>query len=285
MRNLKLTLAYDGTRYVGWQIQPNGRSIQEVLQQTIRAVTGEEPKLLVAGRTDAGVHALGQVCNFQTESTIPCSGLRAALQAQLPHDIAVREVQDVPLDFHATYSAKRKHYCYVLYNSKSPNPFTRHYAYQYHIPLDVEVMRLAAQHLLGTHDFRCFETQWPNKATSIRTIFRAAVSRHSGCPVHALRELEPPQNVAGAESAGDSQEGDYLWIDLVADGFLYNMVRAIVGTLIRIGRGYWQPEDMRRIIQQQDRSLAGETVPPQGLYLVSVEYPERPASQVDPLHS
>jgi tRNA pseudouridine38-40 synthase len=285
MRNLKLTLAYDGTRYAGWQIQPNGLSIQEVLQQAIRAVTGEEPKLLVAGRTDAGVHALGQVCNFQTKSSIPCSGLQAALQAQLPPDIAVREVQDVPLDFHATYSAKRKHYCYVVHNSRWPNPFTRHYAYQYHIPLDVKVMRAAAQHLLGTHDFRCFETQWPNKATSIRTIFHADVSRHSGCPVHALRKHEPLLTPAESESVEASLDGDYLWFDLVADGFLYNMVRAIVGTLIRIGRGYWQPDDMRRIIQQQDRSLAGETAPPQGLYLVSVEYPERPDSQVDSHHS
>ena len=275
MRNLKLTLAYDGTNYVGWQIQTNGRAIQEVIERALFRLTGEEPRLLVAGRTDSGVHALGQVCNFTTDSPIPCHGFRNALQDILPDDILVREVEEVPLDFHATYSAKCKHYRYVIVNSKLPNPFVQRYAYHYHVALDADLMHAAAQELLGTHDFRCFETKWPNKTTSVRTILRAAVTRQPGWPVFTYPEpsdsrpyVSPHMPSAPAAPAGC----EFLWLDIVADGFLYNMVRTIVGTLIRVGRGYWQPSDIRRIIDQQDRTFAGETAPPHGLYLVGVAY-------------
>lgn len=275
MRNLKLTLAYDGTNYVGWQIQTNGRAIQEVVERAISRLTGEAAKLLVAGRTDSGVHALGQVCSLRTNTPIPCAGFRNALQDLLPDDILVREVEEAPLDFHATYSAKCKHYRYVIRNSKLPDPFSRPFAYHYHVALDTELMHAAAQELLGTHDFRCFETKWPNKATSVRTVLRTAVTRQTGWPVFTYPEPtdsqpyeSPLMRLAPVAPAGC----DFLWIDLVADGFLYNMVRTIAGTLIRVGRGYWQPSDIRRIIDQQDRTLAGETAPPQGLYLVNVDY-------------
>ena len=168
-----MTLAYDGTNYVGWQIQTNGRAIQEVVERAIFRLTGENVRLLVAGRTDSGVHALGQVCSFQTETRIPCLGFRNALQDILPEDILIREVEDVPLSFHATYSAKCKHYRYVILNSKLPNPFSKRYAYHYHVELNAELMQAAAQELIGTHDFRCFESKWPNKATSVRTIMRS----------------------------------------------------------------------------------------------------------------
>ncbi len=275
MRNLKLTLAYDGTNYVGWQIQSNGRAIQEVMERCLSRLTGEETKLLAAGRTDSGVHALGQVCSFRTNTRIPCHGLRNALQDILPEDILVREVEEVPLDFHATFSARCKHYRYVIFNSKLPNPLVRHYAYHYHVALDFEVMHAAAQELLGTHDFRCFETKWPNKATSVRTILHAAVTRQTGWPVFtypAPTDSQPYVSPRARSVLADPVGGEFLWIDLVADGFLYNMVRTIVGTLIRVGRGYWEPADIRRIINQQDRTLAGETVPANGLYLVSATY-------------
>lgn len=275
MRNLKLTLAYDGTDYVGWQIQSNGLAIQEVLERAISQLTGEENKLLVAGRTDSGVHALGQVCNFRTNSPIPCHGFRNALQDILPEDILVREVEEAPLDFHATFSAKSKHYRYVILNSRLPNPFVKRYAYHYHVALDVNVMQVAAQELLGTHDFRCFETKWPNKATSVRTVLRASVTRQTCWPVFGYPEpsdsqpyLSPKMKVAPIVAPGP----EFVWVDIAADGFLYNMVRTIVGTLIRVGRGYWQPSDIRRIVNEQDRTLAGETAPAHGLYLVNVDY-------------
>ncbi len=283
MRNLKLTLAYDGTNYVGWQIQTNGRAIQEVVERAISKLTGEAAKLLVAGRTDSGVHALGQVCSLRTNTPIPCHGFRNALQDILPDDILVREVEEVPLEFHATYSAKCKHYRYVIWNSKLPNPFSRQFAYHYHVALDADVMHVAAQELLGTHDFRCFETKWPNKATSVRTVLRTAVTRQTGWPVITYPEPtdsqpyeSPMMRPAPVAPAGC----DFLWIDLVADGFLYNMVRTIAGTLMRVGRGYWQPSDIRRIIDQQNRTLAGETAPPQGLYLVNVDYGDQAASKL-----
>ena len=275
MRNLKLTLAYDGTDYVGWQMQTNGRAIQEVLEKAISRLTGEPSKLLVAGRTDSGVHALGQVCSLRTNASIPCRGFRSALQDILPEDILVREVEEVPLDFHATYSAKSKHYRYVIWNSQLPNPFVKRYAYQYHVALDVDVMQAAAQELLGTHDFRCFESRWPNKATSVRTVLRCSVTRQTGWPIFGYPEpsasqpyLSPKMSTLPVVAPGY----EFLWVDIAADGFLYNMVRSIVGTLIRVGRGYWQPSDIRRIVNEQDRTLAGETAPAQGLYLVSVDY-------------
>lgn len=275
MRNLKLTLAYDGTDYVGWQIQANGLAIQQVLEEAISRLTGEEIRLLVAGRTDSGVHALGQVCSFQTNAPIPCLGFRSALQDILPEDILVREIEEVPLDFHATYSAKSKHYRYVVWNSQLPNPFVKRYAYHYHVALDVDVMHAAAQELIGTHDFRCFETRWPNKATSVRTVTRCSVTRQTGWPVFGYAEptrshpyRSPKMDAVPVVAAGH----EFIWIDIAADGFLYNMVRAVAGTLIRVGRGYWQPSDIRRIIQEQDRTLAGDTAPPQGLYMVSVDY-------------
>jgi len=275
MRNLKLTLAYDGTDYVGWQTQTNGRAIQEVLERAISKLTGESSKLVVAGRTDSGVHALGQVCSLLTNTSIPCLGLRAALHDILPEDILVREIEEVPLDFHATYSAKSKHYRYVIWNSKLPNPFSKRYAYHYHVTLNAEAMQTAAQELLGTHDFRCFESRWPNKATSVRTVLRCSVTRQTGWPIFGYpepSESKPYRSAKMPVTPVVAPGHEFLWIDIAADGFLYNMVRSIAGTLIRVGRGYWQPSDLRRIINDQDRTLAGETAPAHGLYMVSVEY-------------
>ena len=289
MRNLKMTLAYDGTDYVGWQIQANGRAIQEVVERAIFRLTGEEVRLLVAGRTDSGVHALGQVCSFQTNASIPCYGFRDALQDILPEDILIREVEEVPLSFHATYSAKCKHYRYVIWNSKLPNPFVKRYAYHYPVELRADVMHAAAQELIGTRDFRCFESRWPNKATSVRTIMQASVTRHTGWPIftypepsksrpyvspHLRKQAGELHAVAPIAQSPSDQGGDFLWFDIVADGFLYNMVRSIAGTLIRVGRGYWKPSDIRRIIDEQDRTLAGETAPAHGLYMVEVVYNE-----------
>lgn len=266
MRNIRLTLAYDGTRYVGWQMQPNGVSVQSVVEAAIREFSGCEASVISAGRTDAGVHALGQVANFRTESAIPCRGFVAGLQSFLPDDILVRGADEVPLDFHATYAARRKRYRYVILNARPAHPFLRRYAHEFHAPLDERAMHGAAQVLVGTHDFCCFETQHPNTATSVRTVFETSVGRFGGWPAWNSNALGEAQTSAG----------EFLWFDIVADGFLYNMVRTIAGTLIRVGEHKWDAGDVRRILEGQDRRDAGPTAPACGLYLVSVEYEATP---------
>lgn len=263
MRNLKLTMAYDGTRYVGWQIQPNGPSIQSAVETAIEKLTGLKTSVLVAGRTDSGVHAFGQVASFLTESTIPANQVQTGLQNFLPDDIVIRDVSEVPLDFHATYWAKSKRYRYVIQNSAVLFPFLRHYAWSFRADLDAAAMHAAAQVLLGTHDFRCFESQFPNKATSVRTVLSATVQRVNPWPVWT-------QTAALSDEIPANQE--FICFDIVADGFLYNMVRAIMGTLIKVGKGQWSSDDVRTILTEQDRSQAGETAPAHGLYLMDVNY-------------
>lgn len=259
-RNIRLTLAYDGTNYVGWQIQPNGVSVQSKLQAALKKLTGEDISVIAAGRTDSGVHALGQVVNFTTRSGIPADKFRPGLQHSLPPDIVVRDSCEVPPEFHATYSAIQKRYRYVIVNHQTVLPFMQRYAYHYRGPLDAEAMHAAGQVLLGKHDFRCFESHFPNKATSVRTIKELRVRRLNGWSTWDIDADKP------------STDGDYICLDIVADGFLYNMVRAITGTLLKVGQGRWSRDDVARIVSNQDRSQAGETAPAQGLYLVKVDY-------------
>ena len=263
MRNIRLTLAYDGTNYVGWQVQPNGPSVQTAVEKAIEKLTGAAASVLSAGRTDSGVHALGQVASFQTESSIPCDGFHKALNKFLPDDIIVRDVEEVPLDFHATFSARQKRYRYVIHNCPTHNPFLRNYVWHFHRPIDSDAMHEAGQELVGTHDFRSFESHWPNKASSVRTVKEVTVRRQSFCPLW----LGPSD-----QQSESPNTGDFIWLEIVADGFLYNMVRAIVGTLIPVGRGRWNGENIRHILTSMDRSNAGDTAPPNGLYLVQVDY-------------
>lgn len=262
MRNIRMTVAYDGSNYVGWQVQPNGLSIQEVITKAIQKLTGETVSLLCSGRTDSGVHALGQVVSFHTTSPIPCDGLRKAIQTFLPDDIIIRDLMEAAPDFHATFSAKRKRYRYVIHNTRTHNPFLRRYVWHLHGAIDSAAMHEAAQELLGRHDFRSFETQWPNKATSVRTMMEVTVRRRPYCPL--LFDLQPLPS-------GDDA-GDFIWLEFVADGFLYNMVRTLVGTLVPVGRGRWSRADVRRIMEAMDREEAGDTAPAHGLSLVEVDY-------------
>jgi tRNA pseudouridine38-40 synthase len=270
MRNIRLTLAYDGTGYVGWQIQPNGLSVQSVVEAGIREFSGAQSSLIAAGRTDAGVHALGQVANFRTESTIPCQGFRAGLQTYLPRDVLVVDADEVPLEFHSTYAAKRKRYRYVIHNARARHPFLRAQSYEFHAQLDEREMHEAGQVLVGTHDFRAFETQHPNTASSVRTVFELTVQRFSGWTAWNLCPVSRETDVGSAADAA----GEFISIDIVANGFLYNMVRTIAGTLIRVGERKWDANRVREILERGERPQAGPTAPACGLYLVHVDYGE-----------
>jgi tRNA pseudouridine38-40 synthase len=245
LRRLKLVLSYDGARYRGWQIQPNGPSIQAELADAIQKVTGSRSIPVGSGRTDAGVHALGQAAHFDTHSRLPADRIRLALNHHLPRDIVVREAIDVPREFHARKSAAWKLYRYVFHDGPTPDLFFARYCWKVKTRLDVDRMRRAAQCILGTHDFRCFETKWPNRRSSVRTVRRCDVSRL----------------------------GDFVWIDVESNGFLYNMVRAIAGTLRDVGRGRTLPHAVAAAIESGGRSSAGPTAPAHGLFLVRVEYP------------
>jgi tRNA pseudouridine38-40 synthase len=244
MRNIKLTLSYDGTDFFGWQTQPGFRTVQETLEAAIASLTGEKVHANASGRTDTGVHAVGQVVNFYSASSHPCEVFVRALNAHLPPDVVVREAVDVPQAFDANRDAKRKLYRYVIYDGATPDPFLRRYYCPSRHPLDADTMRRAAECLRGHHDFRSFETDWPNRMSSVRTITHIAVNRF----------------------------GNWIWLDVEADGFLYNMVRAIAGTLINVGRGYWPESQVAEILKAGDRRLAGPTAPAQGLFLIRVSY-------------
>jgi tRNA pseudouridine38-40 synthase len=245
MRNIKLTISYDGTDFNGWQTQPGYRTVQEVLENAIADLTGEPRiRLNASGRTDAGVHAVGQVANFYTASRLPPGKILRAVNARLPPDVIVRDAAEVPEAFDANHDAIRKLYRYVIHDNPVPDVFLRRYCCQSRHRLDAAAMRRAAEALKGRHDFRCFETEWPNRMSSVRTITHLAVNR----------------------------VGDWIWLDVEADGFLYNMVRAIAGTLMYVGRGYWPEAQVAAILEAGDRKLAGPTAPAAGLFLMRVSY-------------
>ncbi|RLS36349.1 MAG: tRNA pseudouridine(38-40) synthase TruA [Planctomycetota bacterium] len=265
MKNLRLLLAYDGTDFAGWQAQSGRyRTVQGVLEEAIEKLTGEETRLLCAGRTDAGVHALGQVASFQTRSSIPVDRWHLALREHLPEDVIIREVSEVPRRFHATYSPLSKRYRYLINNSYVEDLFLRRYSWRVRPHLDVEAMQDAAERLIGTYDFRSFESNWPNNNTSVRTIFDIRVYRSSH--VRMLQSFSCHEECSGND--------DFVAVEVEADGFLYNMVRIITGTLVDVGKGLKTPDDVESIRLGMDRRLAGDTSPAHGLFLVKVYYPE-----------
>ena len=269
VRTIRMTLAYDGTNYCGWQVQPNGVSLQEVVERALSLFTHEPVRVVASGRTDAGVHAVGQVISFETNSTAPCRAFVQGLPIHLPNDVVVRDAGEVAAGFNARFDAQSKWYRYVIHNSAIRSPFLRTSALWQRSHLNDEAMHAAASVLVGTHDFRCFETNWPNRSSSVRTIFRSQVSRLASWQVWNS-DLGP--NVALDAEPPHESDRPFLCFDVEANGFLYNMVRAIVGTLIHVGRGRWTADDMRRIVENGDRSLAGETAPAHGLYLMRVDY-------------
>ncbi|WP_437204495.1 tRNA pseudouridine(38-40) synthase TruA [Planctomicrobium sp. SH664] len=264
MPNIRLRLTYDGTNYSGWQIQPNRPTIQGLIEEALLKVTGEKVNVYSTGRTDAGVHALGQVANFHTPFPIPPHKWRPALQALLPEDIVILESDLVPDEFHATFSAVSKRYRYVIYNRLVADPFARRYSWRIGQPLNLEAMQAASRCLLGTHDFRSFESHWPNKASSVRTVLDLTFQ---SCAPWQLFTGQPL-----SKQAHSTAEQPFLCLEIEADGFLYNMVRTITGTLVNVGRGTWTAADIERVLQAQDRSIAGGTAPAHGLFLVCANY-------------
>jgi tRNA pseudouridine38-40 synthase len=248
MRTIKLTLAYDGTAYAGWQVQSQGKTIQGVLESTLAKITGEAVRVTASGRTDAGVHALGQVVGFRTESRLRVEVLKRALNAELPRDVAVLEAAEAPEGFHATLHARRKRYRYLIYDGPVRDVFRLRTAWHCPRGLDVETMHRAAQALCGTHDFSSFETCGSQRKTSIRTVFDISVRR------------------------GVDGDPHLVAVEVEANGFLYNMVRTIVGTLAKVGRHARSESWVAEVLAAADRRAAGPTAPPQGLFLVRVEY-------------
>lgn len=244
MLTFKLVVEYDGTGYAGWQRQADQLAVQAVLEDALLRLTQETITIVGAGRTDAGVHAFGQVVSFRSDRGLPLHEWRRGLNAHLPPDIAVQSVEIVAGDFHARYSAKSKHYEYHLLHQQERSALDRHRAWHIYGPLDLDNMQTAASLLLGRHDFSSFQG-------------------------HPTDTKDP---ICNLERLDLLQEGPKVRLVFVADRFLKQMVRAIVGTLVEVGQGKRQPQAMKDILETKDRRAAGYTAPPQGLYLVRVEY-------------
>ena len=249
MKRVKIVVAYDGTNYCGWQVQPNGLSVQEVLEKHLSDLLCEEIRITGASRTDAGVHALGNVAAFNTSARMAADRISFAMNTRLPADIRIQESAEVPMEFHPRFANTVKTYEYRIFNRKFPDPTKRLYSFFYHYPLDVEKMQRAASYLVGEHDFKSFCTAKPEVESTVRTIYSLDV----------FKEGE-----------------DMIVLRVRGNGFLYNMIRIIAGTLIRVGGGAYPPEHVKEILEAKDRSLAGETARPEGLTLVEIEYPEEP---------
>ena len=243
MRNIKLTIQYNGKEYCGWQKQSDSLGIQGNIEESIKYITNESVKITGSGRTDAGVHALGQVANFNTECNIPVEKIPNALNSKLPKDIVIINAEEVSLDFHSRYSAKRKRYRYIINNNRYRNPIYSDISYFVKYDLDFNKMEKEAKSLIGTHDFKGFMSSGSSVKDTVRTIYDIHISKQE----------------------------DLIFIEIEGNGFLYNMVRIIVGTLVDIGRGRID-NSMSSIIESKLRSMAGHTAPAHGLFLKKVDY-------------
>lgn len=244
MKRVKLIVAYDGTDYSGWQLQQNAVTIEQKLNEALSDLLGEEITVAGASRTDAGVHSLGNVCIFDTNTRIPAEKISFALNARLPEDIVVQDSCEVDMDFHPRFSKSRKTYEYRVLNRKFRMPTMRRDTYFYHYPLDVAKMQQAASYLIGEHDFKSFCSVHTQAETTVRTIYNCTVDK----------------------------DGEIIRIRVQGNGFLYNMVRIIAGTLIEVGAGKREPEDILMMLEKCDRATAGPTAPAHGLTMMGLEY-------------
>lgn len=247
-RMLRMTIAYDGTDFTGWQRQNRKRTVQGEIERVLAKITGETIAAVASGRTDSGVHALGQVVGFQTRTWIDNASLLRAINAELPEDITAFDVSSAPDDFHAIRDAVRKRYRYVIEDSRVPDVFARKYLWHVRKRLDVEAMQVAAQALVGQHDFTSYQTSGSSRLSTVRTVHELLVERQP------------------------SERTDRVIVEVEADGFLYNMVRNIVGTLVVVGRGTRPISWPGEVLAARDRRKAGMTAPAQGLFLLWVKY-------------
>ncbi len=243
-RNIRLVIKYDGTRYSGWQFQKNAETVQEAIESVLERIIGRKVKLTGAGRTDSGVHAVGQVANFKTHSKLALNKIKDALNSSLAEDILIVSAEFVPLKFDSQRSARSKRYRYTVTTARFADPFIRHFAARFSYPLKIRSMRRAAKALTGRHDFKAFQAAGSSELNTVRTIKKIKIEKR----------------------------GDLVYIDVWADGFLYNMVRTIGGTLLEIGRGKMPEKSIKEILLKRDRRSAGPTAPAKGLCLMNVEY-------------
>ena len=244
MKNIRLTIEYDGKDFNGWQKQPNKLNIQGEIERAIEEITGEKVDLIASGRTDAGVHALAQMANFKTNSNLPVKKYPIALNTKLKKSIRIQKAEEVEEDFHSRYHCKQKTYRYVINNSEQGSSIYRNLEYFVPNKLNVEKMQEAVKYFEGEHDFKAFKASGTSSKSSVRIIYKTKVEK----------------------------QGDRIIIELTGNGFLYNMVRIIAGTLVEVGLGKIEPNEIPEIIEKGERTRAGKTLPPQGLYLVKVEY-------------
>lgn len=244
MKRVRMVISYDGTAYCGWQIQNNGITVEEIINRELSSLLGENIAVIGASRTDSGVHAIGNVAVFDTETKIPSEKISFALNQRLPDDIRIQKSEEVEEDFHPRYCDSTKTYEYKILNRKFPDPLNRLYTHFVYMPLNVEKMKEAAAYLVGEHDFASFCSAGSQVKTTIRTVYTLDVSK--------------------AE--------DIIKIRISGNGFLYNMVRIIVGTLLKVGLGVYPPEYVKEILEAKDRYMAGPKAPARGLTLVGIEY-------------
>ena len=252
MRRIKLIVAYDGTEYSGWQIQPEAPTIEMCLDKAIHELTGENVHVTGASRTDAGVHAYGNVAVFDTESTIPGDRFTFALNRFLPDSIVIQDSWEVSVDFHPRHCNTRKTYEYRILNTAVPLPQKRNFTWHVAGSIDIEKMKEAAAYIVGEHDFKSFCCVRTQAESTVRTIYSLEVL----------------------------QEGSEIIIRIKGNGFLYNMVRIITGTLIQVGKGRFMPEYVKQMLEAKNRTVAGQTAPPQGLTLVGIEYVDNDDARV-----
>ena len=271
---IMLTIAYDGTDYVGWQVQPNGTAVEEVINKALSELTGENIIIAGASRTDSGVHADGNVAVFDTESKIPAEKFCFALNQRLPKDIVCTASCEVAPDFHPRHADCIKTYEYRIYNAVHPDPLKRRYSYFVYMPLDIEAMRKAAEYLIGEHDFSSFCSAHAQVKTTVRTVYSLEIIA-SGAPEEETAAYG--ENDSGNENGtSEKPRKKYMARDIIirisGNGFLYNMVRIIAGTLCKVGYHFYPPEHVKEILDGCDRKLAGPKAPAEGLKLVGIVF-------------
>lgn len=246
MKRVRLIISYDGTNYCGWQIQINGITVEEIINRELSRLLGEEIAVIGASRTDSGVHAMGNVAVFDTETKIPAEKICFALNQRLPEDIRIQKSEEVSADFHPRYCECTKIYEYKILNRRFPDPLNRLYTHFVYMPLDVEKMKAAAGYIIGEHDFASFCSAGSQAKTTVRTVYALDINK----------------------------KDDIINIRICGNGFLYNMVRIIAGTLLKVGLGVYPPEHVKEILEAKDRYQAGPKAPAKGLTLVRIEYNE-----------